>query len=254
VFLEPFLTGRRLITNQTFRDLYRNETVGGNEGIGIKDTTILFTDLKGSTEMYDKIGDLKAFSLVRQHFDRLGKAVFRHAGAVVKTIGDAVMATFNTPAGAVSAALMMLDEIDAFNKEHGDQALILKIGVHHGASIAVTLNDRLDYFGQTVNIAARVQGLAGAEEIYLTEDVYGAAGVKELVARYDVTPELAALKGVAGQVKVFKITEKGHAVKHPPTAPAAKPAAHAKPKAKAVARRPKSGPKPKPRKAKARRR
>ncbi len=239
VHLDPFLTGRRLIANQTFRDLYRTETIGGQEGIGVKDTSLLFTDLKGSTEMYDKIGDLKAFSLVRQHFDRLGKAVFRNAGAVVKTIGDAVMATFNTPAGAVSAALMMLDEIDAFNKEHGDQALVLKIGVHHGASIAVTLNDRLDYFGQTVNIAARVQGLAGAEEIYITEDVQKAPGVTALLARYDVVPQLAALKGVAGQVKVFRITEKGRtpapAAAKPAPAPAAKAKAKSAPKSRKAA-------------------
>lgn len=247
---DPFLTGRRLITNQTFRDLFRSETVGGNEGIGIKDTTILFTDLKGSTEMYDKIGDLKAFALVRQHFDRLGKVVFRQAGAIVKTIGDAVMATFNTPVGAVGAALQMLDEIDAFNKEHGDQALILKIGIHHGTSIAVTLNDRLDYFGQTVNIAARVQGLAGSEEIYITEDVYDAAGVKEHLAKYDVTPQSAMLKGVAGAMKVYRITEHG-----------AQPAAASKPvrserradKPKAKRRQPKARPKAK-RKIKARKR
>ncbi|HXU11808.1 MAG TPA: DUF5939 domain-containing protein, partial [Candidatus Binatia bacterium] len=225
MIFDPFLTGRRLITNQTFRDLYRTETVGGNEGIGVKDTTILFTDLKGSTEMYDKIGDLQAFALVRQHFDRLGKVVFRQAGAIVKTIGDAVMATFNTPVGAVTAALQMLDEIEAFNKEHGAQALILKIGVHHGTSIAVTLNDRLDYFGQTVNIAARVQGLAGAEELYITQDVMDSPGVKEHLAGYQVTPESAMLKGVAGAMQVYRITEKGAA--SAPRTPAAKPAATA---------------------------
>jgi len=205
---DPFLTGRRLLTSQTFRELYRTEVIGGSEGIGVRHTTLLFTDLKGSTEMYDRIGDLKAFSLVRQHFDRLGRVIHGQAGAVVKTIGDAVMASFNTPEGAVRAAVLMLNAIETFNKEHGDQALILKIGVHHGASIAVTLNERLDYFGQTVNIAARVQGLAGSEEIYITEDVYDAPGVKEVLSGYAVTPEFATLKGVSEKMRVYKITEK----------------------------------------------
>ncbi len=222
---DPFLTGRRLLTSQTFRELYRTEVIGGSEGIGVKDTTLLFTDLKGSTEMYDRIGDLKAFSLVRQHFDRLGRVIHGQAGAVVKTIGDAVMASFNTPEGAVRAAVLMLDAIDQFNREHGDQALVLKIGVHHGASIAVTLNERLDYFGQTVNIAARVQGLAGSEEIYVTEDVYDAPGVKEVLSGYAVTPEFATLKGVSEKMRVYKITEKGARPSVPTTSSApARPA------------------------------
>lgn len=236
---DPFLTGRRLLTSQTFRELYRTEVIGGSEGIGVKDTTLLFTDLKGSTEMYDRIGDLKAFSLVRQHFDRLGRVIHGQAGAVVKTIGDAVMASFNTPEGAVRAAVLMLDEIERFNKEHGDQALILKIGVHHGASIAVTLNERLDYFGQTVNIAARVQGLAGAEEIYVTEDVYDAPGVKEVLSGYAVTPEFASLKGVSEKVRVYKVTEKGA---RPSTGAA--PVKPSRPAPKPAARRPKSAKRP----------
>jgi class 3 adenylate cyclase len=210
--------------------------------------TLLFTDLKGSTAMYERIGDLKAFSLVQQHFDRLGKAIQGNNGAIVKTIGDAVMATFNTPVGAVTAALQMLDEIEAFNKEHGAQALILKIGIHHGTSIAVTLNDRLDYLGQTVNIAARVQGLAGAEEIYITKDVFDSPGVKEHLTAYQVTPESAMLKGVAGAMQVNRITEKGRAPASAASKPAAKPAkqsaARPKPKARAAAR--KAAPKRKP--------
>jgi len=244
---EPFLTGRRLLTSQTFRELYRTEVIGGSEGIGVKDTTLLFTDLKGSTEMYDRIGDLKAFSLVRQHFDRLGRVIHGQAGAVVKTIGDAVMASFNTPEGAVRAAVLMLDEIERFNKEHGDQALILKIGVHHGASIAVTLNERLDYFGQTVNIAARVQGLAGAEEIYVTEDVYDAPGVRDVLSGYAVTPEFATLKGVSEKVRVYKITEKD-ARPSTGTAPVkpARPAAKPSGRRSASAKRPVAKKKKKP--------
>ena len=73
------------------------------------------------------------------------------------------------------------NEIDTFNARQADRALILKIGIHRGAAIAVTLNERLDYFGQTVNIAARVQQLADADEIFVSEDAYSAEGVQALL-------------------------------------------------------------------------
>ncbi len=150
--------------------------IQGTEGIGIRDITILFTDLKGSTALYERIGDLKAFSLVHQHFERLGAVINEYSGAFVKTIGDAVMASFLNPVDAVKAGLEMNKEIARFNRAFTRSDLILKIGIHKGACIAVTLNDRLDYFGQTVNTASRVQGLAGSEEVYITEEVFAYPG------------------------------------------------------------------------------
>jgi class 3 adenylate cyclase len=202
---EPFLSGKRLLTNQTFRNLFRSETIEADEGIGVKDITFLFTDLKGSTALYDRIGDLKAYYLVRQHFDTLERVVARNSGAVVKTIGDAVMASFMNPLDAIKAAVEMLQEIETFNRTISDD-IILKIGVHRGPSIAVTLNDRLDYFGQTVNIAARVQGLAGAGEIYVTWDTHQYPGVDDLLTGCEIVPEQANVKGVSDRLDVCKIT------------------------------------------------
>jgi class 3 adenylate cyclase len=206
LLFDRFLTGRRLLTSQTFRQVFGSEVIRSSDGIGVRDISILFTDLKGSTEMYDRIGDLKAFALVNQHFDRLNRAIIRNHGAIVKTIGDAVMASFENPVNAVQAARQMLSEIDAFNNEVGEREIVLKVGVHRGASIAVTLNDRLDFFGQTVNIAARVQGLADADEIYLTDDVYQADGVKALLTGLHVGARQVQLKGVQRQVTVHRVS------------------------------------------------
>ena len=127
----------------------------------------------------------------------------RHNGAIIKTIGDAVMAAFLNPADAVQAALEMRSEIASFNERQPDKALILKIGVHKGAAIAVTLNDRLDYFGQTVNIAARVQNLADADEIFVSQDVYEAKGVRDELAGYSVEfANSAASRRTAGAAGV----------------------------------------------------
>ena len=205
VKFEPFLTGKKLLTTQTFRDLFRSEIIQATEGIGVKDITIWFTDLKGSTALYERIGDLKAYSLVRQHFDYLGKIISDHQGAIVKTIGDAVMAVFEDPVTAVKAALNILQQIEQFNQEKGTRDIRLKIGLHKGAVIAVTLNQRLDYFGQTVNIAARVESLANADEIYLTHDVYAFPQVQELLQRLNVVPENARLKGIKEEKAVYKV-------------------------------------------------
>lgn len=205
ITFDPFLSGKRLLTTQTFRTLFRTETVSVDEGIGVKDITFLFTDLKGSTALYDQIGDPKAYFLVRQHFDTLSNVINHYEGATVKTIGDAVMATFMTPLDAVRAALEMLRDIEAFNRNIADK-LVLKIGIHAGHSIVVTLNDRLDYFGQTVNIAARVQGLADAGEIYISEDVYAFPGVQEAVAHCNIASEQVSMKGVSEKLQVYKIS------------------------------------------------
>ena len=207
VHFAPFLNGKRLLTRQAFRDLFRSEVIKAREGIAVKDITLLFTDLKGSTALYDRIGDLNAFALVQRHFDLLQDVVTRHNGAIIKTIGDAVMATFLEPADAVAAALSMRNEIEAFNGRQADRALILKIGIHKGAAIAVTLNERLDYFGQTVNIAARVQQLADAEEIFVSEDACSAEGVQALLASREVSSSVFKLKGVQQGLRVFRIAK-----------------------------------------------
>jgi class 3 adenylate cyclase len=199
----PFLSGKRLLTSQTFRELFRSEVIQASEGIGVREITLLFTDLKGSTALYDRIGDLNAFALVQQHFERLQDVTVRHDGTIIKTIGDAVMAAFLTPRDAVRAAIAMRREIAEFNRDKPDRELILKIGLHAGAAIAVTLNDRLDYFGQTVNIAARVQSLADSDEIYLSDDVFRAEGVQNLLSDLPVSKQLATLKGIREDFSVY---------------------------------------------------
>jgi class 3 adenylate cyclase len=194
-----------LLARQTFRRLFRAERVDEKEGLGIRQVTFLFTDLKGSTAMYERLGDLNAYALVREHFTLLDAAAQENFGAVVKTIGDAVMAVFSRPADAIAAALRILQEIDRFNREHGEPAIILKIGAHCGPTIAVTLNENLDYFGQTVNVAARVQSLAEAGEICISEALYTAPGVRDLLSGHTVAAFDAPLRGVEGSACVYRI-------------------------------------------------
>src|SRR5215203_5980316 len=142
----PFLTAKQLLTNQTFRDIFRADTLNVDQRLKITSLTFLFTDLKGSTELYERVGDLAAFDLVRAHFRVLQDVVASEGGAVVKTIGDAVMATFPTPDRALAAALRMREAMDQLNAEREGQDLLLKIGIHEGPCLAVMLNERQDYF------------------------------------------------------------------------------------------------------------
>jgi class 3 adenylate cyclase len=203
----PFLTAKRLLSNQTFRDIYRTDTLDIDQRLKITSLTFLFTDLKGSTELYERVGDLVAYDLVRQHFHVLTDIVASEAGAIVKTIGDAVMATFPTPGPALAAALRMREAMGRINEERKNQDLLLKIGLHEGPCLAVTLNDRQDYFGQTVNMAARVQGLASSRAIYATKSVVEDPQAAQLLEHSGLRPraQRAALRGIADETTVYEI-------------------------------------------------
>ena len=203
----PFLTARHLLTNQTFRDIYRTDTMDVNQRLKITSLTFLLTDLKGSTELYERVGDLVAYDLVQAHFRILAEIVAAEAGAVVKTIGDAVMATFLTPDRAVAAALRMREAMQELNAERGGEDLLLKIGIHEGPCLAVTLNDRQDYFGQTVNIASRVQNLAASRAIFATGAVAEDPMAMQLFEAKGLTPmhHRTALRGIDAEYSVFEI-------------------------------------------------
>src|SRR5688572_8490188 len=203
----PFLTAKRLLSNQTFRDIYRTDTLDVDQRLKITSLTFLFTDLKGSTELYERVGDLVAFDLVRAHFRVLTEVVASEAGAVVKTIGDAVMATFPTPDRALAAALRMRSAMRTLNEERGREDLLLKIGIHERPCLAVTLNDRQDYFGQTVNIASRVQDLADAQAILATGQVVEDPRALMILTSKgaEPVPRPAELRGIEQDVRVYAL-------------------------------------------------
>jgi class 3 adenylate cyclase len=203
----PYLTAKRLLTNQTFRDLHRTDMLDVDQRLKITSMTFLFTDLRGSTELYDRIGDLAAYDLVQAHFRVLTESVVAEAGAVVKTIGDAVMATFPNPQQAIAAAFRMREGMRRLNEEHQREDLYLKIGIHEGPCLAVTLNDRQDYFGQTVNVASRVQGLADARAICATGSVVDDPQSSQLLKDVGVRPEphSTVLRGIPDEMTIYEI-------------------------------------------------
>ncbi|OBK24015.1 hypothetical protein A5634_04435 [Mycobacterium asiaticum] len=203
------LTAPEVISLQAFRDLFAEATLRPGDDAGVSQVALLFTDLRGSTALYERVGDATAYNLVRDHFTLLATIVREHDGAVVKTIGDAVMASFDDPAQAVRAALAM--QAGIASSAHGAEDLVLKIGVHAGPSVVVTLNDRLDYFGSTVNMAARLQGQSAGEDIVLSRAVAADPAVQEIVGALPKREETVALKGFTEPVGFLRLLSLGRA-------------------------------------------
>jgi class 3 adenylate cyclase/carbon monoxide dehydrogenase subunit G len=200
------LTGETVIAMPAFRRLCPEQLLRPGDDVEIGQVAILFTDLQGSTKMYDDLGDATAYRLVRDHFAFLSERVARHDGAVVKTVGDAVMAAFNDPANAVRAVLSVQDEIASFNHGRSDGGIVLKLGLHLGSCIAVTAGGLLDYFGSTVNTAARLEHQCRGGEVIISEAVLADPEAREALAGRPITEDSAMLRGLNTPVRFVRVT------------------------------------------------
>jgi adenylate cyclase len=181
---------------QVFRDLFASEVIRPGEEISIGSVTLMFTDLRDSTRLYRRIGDASAFGRVREHFEILEESIASEGGAIVKTMGDSVMATFRHPIHALRAVWNAQTKI----AERGEPMLWLKVGMHKGPCIVVNLNDRLDYFGSTVNIAARLPAFSQGGELVFTEEINDDPEVQQFLAE---NMKLGVLSPFTGNVKGF---------------------------------------------------
>ena len=198
-------TAHVVTTMTEFRRLFSKDLLKPSTPLKVGHCAILFSDLTGSTALYTKAGDAAAFRLVDDHFDVLRKAIDESNGTVVKTMGDAIMAAFLEPRACVRAAIACLRGFEAFRKQHPNGADTgLKLGLFSGPCYVVTANDTIDYFGQTVNCAARVQHLADSGEIVFEESVYDdlpEADRNELVMVEKVS---AKVKGVEEPLRLVR--------------------------------------------------
>ncbi len=197
-----------MTTRQVFRDLFSSEALRPNEKVSVGKLTIVFTDLRGSTAMYQSVGDAPAFGMVMDHFDVLRDIVREHDGGIVKTIGDAVMAVFQEPADAVQAMLKAQQRVG-----EGDQSLALRVGIHTGSCIAVNLNERLDYFGTTVNMAARLESKSDGTDVVLSDAVYNDPGVTDLLrdTALDAEPFEQTLRGLGtAEYQLWRLRQRKH--------------------------------------------
>jgi class 3 adenylate cyclase len=188
--------GRDVLSVPDFHDLFATEAPATGVELSIGSMVVLFSDLTGSTSLYEQLGDARAFALIEQHFRSVTQAVASHGGAVLKTMGDAVMATFPRAGDAFSAALEMVRATEQLHSHHG---LRLKVGIHEGPCLAVRANQRLDLFGTTVNLAARLQAQARGGQVVVLDRLFQHPDIAERVHRdrLDATRFEAELRGVS---------------------------------------------------------
>lgn len=203
------LTARDATSYQLFRDLFATEVLSADQQISVGNLTILFTDLKESTQLYETIGDGPAYSDVKRHFDYLITHIRDNEGAVVKTIGDSVMAVFSSEMNALKAAVEIQENIGRLN-EKLTKPVRLRIGFHAGAVIAVNANEILDYFGRTVNLAARIEQESHGSDIVLSESVYKdilqQQTADDVLSKYPIEYFSRQLQGLNEQTKLIRIT------------------------------------------------
>lgn len=189
-----------------FNRLFSGDALAPGVELAVTRVGLIFSDLAGSTGMYQQVGEALAFRIVSEHFTLIESAIRNAGGATIKTIGDAVMGAFPDGESALRAAIEAQRRIATFDT-HGlfDPAAMLKIGVNVGAAYLVTLNDRIDYFGSSVNIAARAQREASGGEIVATtsllEDAASVVDDADLVSE----PFKIRLKGIAEPVSLSRL-------------------------------------------------
>lgn len=132
--------------------------------------TVLFVDMTGSTQLYALRGNEAAFSVTSRCLELLEEEVRAAAGQVVKRIGDEILAVFDTPAAAVSAAVAMHHALDSARFAFQGEDIHVRVGISTGAAV----RDAGDVYGDVVNVAARLIGLAGPDEIFLTSESFDA--------------------------------------------------------------------------------
>jgi class 3 adenylate cyclase len=208
-FASTAATAHVVSTLEEFRSLFSKELLKRGTPLKVARAAILFSDLTGSTALYTRVGDAAAFRLVDDHFDVLRAVVAEHDGVLIKTMGDAVMAAFVDARQCARAATDALARFEKFRaaQEHGD-LVGLKVGLYSGACYVVTANGALDYFGQTVNVASRVQHLAGSGELVVPAEVYAELDAEEQAALVVRERFEARVKGVEHPLALVRA---GHA-------------------------------------------
>jgi class 3 adenylate cyclase len=201
------LSGLHIIHNPDYKRLFGKQVLSERERMKIRAVTIMFTDITGSTRMYEHLGDAKAYNLVRDHFEILFQAIEKNGGTVIKTIGDAVMASFITNAQSLKAATDAFVGFSEYNNNRPeDEQIKVKIGLHRGSAVLVNLNNQLDYFGSIVNKAARIQSVSKSDEISFSEEVYKdkhfLAALRD-VGVSGIQKHLEDLRGIDGRQTVY---------------------------------------------------
>lgn len=203
----PHVPAAALTTLPAFRRLMGHQVLSPHARIAVRQVALVFTDLAASTAMYEALGDAGAYAFVRDHFRELEAVVEEHGGVVVKTVGDGLMAAFVDAAAAARASLALRARFAAWAAGRDAGRTGLRVGAHVGPALVVHSDTAgIDYFGATVNLAARLQGAAEPGEVVWSEELATHAGA--LIDGLECRREELALKGFAAARRAVRIGDR----------------------------------------------
>ena len=161
--------------------------------------TIMFSDIVGSTALYEKLGDLRGSELVRTHNEIFRREVAAYRGHEVQTFGDGFMIAFSSVRRAVLCAIALQRAFAAYCEGHPDLPIKIRIGLHVGEAV----RELTDFFGKSVILAARISGLAEGGQILASSTIHDvAASAGDL--RFAPVGE-RPLKGLAGTHRLYEL-------------------------------------------------
>lgn len=199
------LTAARASALDLFRQIFPNEVLSAGQLIRIETVTLLVTNLDGAEQLYATLGDARAFGALHEHFQKLHERIRQAGGALVKIVGEGVLAVFPEPLAAVRAALDLPATLGP-----NQPSCRLRGGVHRGAALVATLNDHLDYFGNMVSQALRLPTLVAGGDWVLTQEVVRDPPVSSLLQSRGLEARVfeADLPGQAGML-LHRLTRSG---------------------------------------------
>jgi eukaryotic-like serine/threonine-protein kinase len=186
------LSAARASTMAVFRELFPGEVLSADQIVSVAHLTVMRVHILATQQLYDLLGDGSAFKKIRTALQAIILMVKEHAGAVVKTIGEGVLASFPDTTSAVHCAIELL-------RQFAEQELPITIAVHQGAAMVATLEDRLDYFGRTLQTLELLLRTAPAHSVQITSTITDSAEVqsylRETFVCMELVPELELPEG-----------------------------------------------------------
>lgn len=201
-------TAARAAASATFRSLFPRETLAPGRLVGVATIAFVVTVLVGEAALYAESDDAQAFGVIHAHFRLIEDRVRREGGALVKTVGAGTISVFDDPCAAVRAALAIPNVLAA---DPIARRVEIQIGVERGGALMTTINDRLDYFGRTVDLASRLAELAEAGDIVLGAAIASEPQVALLLAESRIQTAAIAAENLPPPGFAAKIAARSNA-------------------------------------------
>lgn len=198
---EDALTAARASASALFRELFPGEVLQAGKLVNVAAVTFLAADLgqisslETPNNLYQRLDEPRVFALLHDHFVLGDDCLRAQGGAVIKTVGETVLAVFDDETAALRGALAWHERLARELKPRWPavaEQLRLRVGLHRGAALAATINGRLDYFGATVDQALRLPSLGQKDQLLVTRDLAAHPHFAEQMHTLGLTTQVAS--------------------------------------------------------------